>query len=111
MWPVALYFTCRKGWASRVTNSACAVSGEGEPCHVRVLFDGGIHRSFIASAAQRAQLPIIRQEWLDINTFGQPSRDTCLRDGVEVKLSPEGKTESYKDSSLRTVRNIQHQEW
>ena len=61
----------------------------GEPYRVRVLFDAGSHRSFITSkAAHRAQLASIRQEWLRISTFGQRSKDMCLRDVVEVKVSP-----------------------
>ena len=48
------------------------IRGEREPRQVRVLFDGGSHRSFITSgAAQRAQLAVIRQDWLGISTFGQ----------------------------------------
>ena len=49
---------------SCVTNRACGYQGGREQRQVRVLFDGGSHRSFITSgAAQRAQLAVIRQEY------------------------------------------------
>ena len=39
------------------------IRGEADPYRVSVLFDAGIHRSFITSkAAQRSQLPVIRQD-------------------------------------------------
>ena len=39
------------------------IRGECEPRQVRVLFDGGSHRSFITSgAAQRIRLAVIRQD-------------------------------------------------
>ena len=54
--------------------------GEGDPYKVRVLIDAGSHCSFITSKAiQRSQLPVIRQNWLGISTFGQRAQDTCLR--------------------------------
>ena len=43
------------------------ILAEGDPYRVRVLFDAGSHRLFIASkAAQRSQLPVIRQDWLGL---------------------------------------------
>lgn len=69
--------------------AGAVIRGVGEPYRVRVLFDAGSHRSFITSkAAQRVQLASIRQEWLGISTFGQHSKDMCLRDVVKVKVSP-----------------------
>ena len=54
--------------------------GEGDPYKVRVLIDAGSHCSFITSkATQHSQLPVIRQNWLGISTFGQRAQDTCLR--------------------------------
>ena len=62
-----------------------------------MLFYGGSYCSFITSgAAQRAQLAVIRQDWLGISTFGQRSRDTCLRDVVEVKVSSVGRQKVIK---------------
>ena len=55
--------------------------GEGDPYRVRVLINAGSHRS---------QLPVIRQDWLRISTFGQRAQDTCLRDVVDIKVSPVG---------------------
>ena len=87
------------------------IRGKREPRQVRVLFDGGSHRSFITSgAAQRAQLAIIRQDWLGISTFGQRSRDTRLRDVVEVKVSPVGgqkviKIEAYEVPEISSIQN------
>jgi len=72
--------------------TACAViTGEGQPQRVRVLFDAGSYRSFVtAGVARLAQLPVTRQDWLAISTFGQRSRDMKLRDIVQVKVSPIG---------------------
>ena len=54
-----------------------------------MLLDAGSHCSFITSrAAQRLQLPVIRQDWLGISTFGQCSKDMCLRDVVDIKVPP-----------------------
>lgn len=75
------------------------------------MFDGGSHRSFITSgAAKRAQLSVIRQDWLGISTFGQRSRDTCLRDVVEIKVSPVGgqkviKIEAYVVPGISSILN------
>ena len=67
------------------------ITGEGQPQRVRVLFDAGGHRSFVtARVAQLARLPVTRQDWLAINTFGQRLRNTKLRDVVQVKVSPIG---------------------
>lgn len=76
-----------------------------------MLFDGGSHRSFITlGAAQRAQLAVIRQDWLGISTFGQRSRDTRLRNAVEVKVSPVGeqkviKIEAYVVPEISSIQN------
>ena len=87
------------------------VRGKGKPCGVRVLFDAGSHRSFITSrAAQRAQLAVIRQDWLGISTFGQRSRDTRLRDVVKIKVSPVGgqkgiTMEAYVVPEISSIQN------
>ena len=81
------------GMGGRVAlQTACAaVSGEGKPWKVRVLFDAGSHRSFMtARVAQHAQLRVINQDWLGINMFGQTSRDMQLRDVLHMKVSALG---------------------
>ena len=105
--------TLHVGTGGRVAlqTARVVIRGEREPCQVRVLFDGGSHRSFITSgAAQRAQLAVIRQDWLGISTFGQRSRDTRLRDVVEVKVSPVGgqkvlKIEAYVVPKISSIQN------
>ena len=65
------------------------ITGEGQPQRVRVLFDAGSHRSFVAARVARlARLPVTRQDWLAISTFGQRSREMKLRHVVQVKVSP-----------------------
>lgn len=72
-----------------------------------MLFDAGSHRSFITSkAAQRSQLPVIRQDWLGISTFGERSQDTRLRDVVHIKVSPVGgQVEAYVVPEISTIQN------
>lgn len=85
--------------------------GEGDPYRVRVLIDASSHRSFITSkAAQHSQLPVIRQDWLGISTFGQHAQDTCLRDVVDIKVSPVGgqkviQIEAYVVPEMSTIQN------
>ena len=85
--------------------------GEGDPYRARVLFDAGSHRSFITSkAAQRSRLPVIRQDWLGISTFGQRSQDTRLKDVVDIKVSPVGgqrviQIEAYVVPEISTIQN------
>ena len=87
------------------------IRGEGYPYRVRVLFDAGSHRSFITSrAAQRSQLPVIRRDWLGISTFGQRSKDMCLRDVVGIKISPIGgqkviQMEAYVVPEISSIQN------
>jgi len=65
------------------------ITGKSQPQRVRVLFDTGSHRSFVtARVAQLAWLPVTRQDWLTISTFGQRSKDMKLRDVIQVKVSP-----------------------
>ena len=67
------------------------ITGESQPQRVGVLFDAGNHRSFVtARVSQLARLPVTRQHWLAISTFGQRSRNTKLRDVVQVKVGPIG---------------------
>ena len=57
------------------------IIGEGQPQRVRVLFNAGSHRSFVAAnVARLARLPVTRQDWLAISTFGQRSREMKLRE-------------------------------
>ena len=77
------------GGCVALQTARAVIQGEGEPFRARVLFDAGSHHSFITSkAARRSQLPVIRQEWLGISTFGQRSEDRRLRDVVNIKVSP-----------------------
>ena len=55
------------------------------------------------------QLPVIRQDWPGISTFGQRSQDTRLRDVVDIKVSPVGgqkviQIEAYV-SEISTIQN------
>ena len=75
--------TLHVGSGGRVAlqTARAVIRGEADPYRVSVLFDAGSHRS---------QLPVIRQDWLGISTFGQRSQDTCLRDVVDIKVTPVG---------------------
>jgi len=76
-----------------------------------VLFDTGSYHSFITSrAAQRSQLPVIKRIWLGISTFGQRSKDTCLRDLVDIKISPIGgqkviQMEAFEVLEISSIQN------
>ena len=103
--PSALSPSMHVGLGGRVAlrTARVVIRGEGDPCRVRVLFDADSHRSFITSkAAQRSQLPVIRQDWLGISTFGQRSQDTRLRDVVDSKISPVGGYPKYQNPELPT---------
>ena len=57
--------TLHVGSGGRVAlqTARAVIRGEADPYRVSVLFDAGSHRSFITSkAAQRSQLPVIRQD-------------------------------------------------
>ena len=83
-----------------------ALCAEGEPQKVRVLFDAGSYRSFVtARVAQRAQLSVIRRDWLGISTFGQTSRDMHLRDVVNLKVSVVGDRKSLILCNSRNFYN------
>ena len=77
-----------------------------------LLFDGGSHRSFITSkAASRAKLPVVREDWLSIHTFGQRAKERGLRDVVEVTISPvkgekEIKLEAYVVPEISKIPNV-----
>ena len=54
---------------------------------MRVLFDGGSHRSFVTSkAATLANSKGLRRELLGINTFGQKCTNAEQREVVELNL-------------------------
>ena len=60
----------------------------GVPINTRVLFDARSHQSFITSTAVKStKLPIVRQEWLCINAFGQCRQEGTLRDVVQFNVS------------------------
>ena len=99
------------GGCVALQTARAVIQGEGEPYRVRVLFDAGSHHLFITSkAARRSQLPVIRQEWLGISTFGQRSEDRCLRDVVNIKVSPVGghkviQMEAYVIPEISSIQN------
>ena len=85
--------TLHIGTGRRVTLQMvrAVIRGKGDPYRATVFFNAGSHCLFITSkAAQRSQLPAIRQDWLGISTFGQHSQDTCLRDVMVIEVSPVG---------------------
>lgn len=54
---------------------------------VRVLLDSGSHRSFMTfETAKIIEPKIVRQEWLQVSTFGQKSEEARLRDVAEVEI-------------------------
>ena len=60
--------------------------------------------------AQHAQLRVLRQDWLEISTFGQTSRDMQLRDVVHMKVSALGgqkviEIEAYVVPEIPTIQN------
>ena len=58
---------------------------------VRVLFDTASHKSFISERVVRSLgLPVLRKEWLAVNTFGQRAVGSNLRDVVRVDVTPVG---------------------
>ena len=78
---------------------------------VRVLFDAGSHRSFVTSKVARSVgLKVIRQEWIEISTFGGQSRESGLRKVCEIEVFPmqggEGvPIEAYEVPSITQIRN------
>ncbi|XP_028413911.1 uncharacterized protein LOC114536757 [Dendronephthya gigantea] len=78
---------------------------------VRVLFDGGSHRSFVTSHAASLVNPRgLRREFLGINTFGQKCTKAEQREVVELKLQPVNgdkiiSIEAYVVPEICTVQN------
>ena len=55
------------------------------------MFVYGRHKSFITGrVAQELGLWSIRQEWPGISTFGSSSKQSCLRDVVQIYVEPVG---------------------
>ena len=88
------------------------MKGEGGDKHVIVLFDSGSHRSFVKqSAARSLRLPIVRREWLTINTFGNSPPESAHRDIVRVELRPLGggdakSLEAFVVPEISTIPNV-----
>ena len=58
---------------------------------LRVLFDTTSHKSFISVRAVKSLgLPVLRREWLAINTFGQRAVGSNLRNVVRLDVTPVG---------------------
>ena len=60
--------------------------------------------------AKRAKLPVVRQDWLSIHTFGQRAKERELRDVVEVTIIPvkgekEIKLEAYVVPEISKIPN------
>ena len=78
---------------------------------VRVLFDCGVHRSFVMKTTKDiASLNVIRKEWVTITTFGQTKERPQLMEVVEVNLCPVGRGENveiqvYVVPDISQVRN------
>ena len=78
---------------------------------VRVLFDTGSHSSFVTcKVARSVGLKVIRQEWIEISTFGGQSRESGLRKVCEIEVFPmqggEGvPIEAYEVPSITQIRN------
>ena len=78
---------------------------------VRVLFDGGSHRSFVTSHAASLVAPKgLRREILEINTFGQKCTKAEQREVVELELKPVNgnnvmNIEAYVVPEICTVQN------
>ena len=69
-----------------------------------------ISRLSLRGPLSSSQLPIIRRDWLGISTFRQRSKDMCLRDVVDVKVSPIGgqkviQMEAYVVPEISSIQN------
>ena len=54
---------------------------------VRVLFDSGSQKSFVTSRAMNeAKLRVVRDEWLEINTFGGAMKEGKMRKVVDLEI-------------------------
>jgi len=94
------------------TAQAVVKGSEGKSSKVRVIFDSGSHKSFIAArAVEYNSIPIARKEWLNLSTFGDTTRKGGLRDVVVVNVSSigGGKTlslEAYVVPEITRIGNV-----
>ena len=55
---------------------------------VRVLFDSGIQKSFVTSRAMNdAKLHVVRNEWLEVSTFGGATKEGKMREVVDFEIN------------------------
>ena len=87
------------------------VKGANGNLRVRVLFDAGSHRSFITSKAVRsAGLQVKRQEWIEVCTFGEQTKESGLKGVYDLQVFPfqggDGvKIEAYGVPTIAQIRN------
>ena len=101
------------GTEGRVTlqTAQAVVKGARGNLRVRVLFDAGSHRSFITSkAVQSAGLQVERQEWIEVCTFGEQTKESGLKGVYDLQVCPfqggDGvKIEAYEVPTIAQIRN------
>lgn len=87
------------------------VKGANGNLRVRVLFDAGSHRSFITSKAVRSTgLQVKRQQWIEVCTFGEQTKESGLKGVYDLKVFPfqggDGvKIESYGVPTIAQIWN------
>ena len=87
------------------------VKGANGNLRVRVLFDAGSHQSFTTSKAVRsAGLQVKRQEWINVCTFGEQTKESRLKGVYDFQVFPfqggDGvKIKVYRVPSIAQIRN------
>ena len=105
--------TFHMGTEGRVAlqTAQAVVKGAHGNLRVRVLFDAGSHRSFITSkAVQSAGLQVKRQEWIQVCTFGEQTKESGLKGVYDLQVFPfqggDGvKIEAYEVPTIAQIRN------
>jgi hypothetical protein len=78
---------------------------------VRVLFDSGSQKSFVTSRAMNdAKLHVVRNEWLEVSTFGCATKEGKMREVVDfdinsIKGNNSARLEDLVVSHICQVRN------
>ena len=78
---------------------------------VRVLFDSGSQKSFVTSRAMNdAKLHVVRNEWLEVSTFGCATKEGKMREVVDfdinsIKGNSSARLEALVVSQICQVRN------
>ena len=74
------------GTESRIAlqTAQALIKGETQG-RVRVIFDSGSHRSFVAL---KYELPVERKEWITISTFGQKGKESASREVGRFDIKP-----------------------